>query len=151
MTLAGCCETFRDDIHTTAIKAGMTDAAVYVLWERYAQQCDWSDQSPVWPEFLRWNEKPLKPKTGALHPPNLPTDWPGEDGVQAFEEAYRAWRIEIGDPLPDPQASWIDRHSVNCFKCGELVDERECIPGKDGEGDICPACLSMIMQEGGAT
>ena len=35
---------------------------------------------------------------------------------------------------------WIDRHSVNCFVCNDLVDERDCIPGKGGEGDICPKC-----------
>lgn len=34
----------------------------------------------------------------------------------------------------------IDRHSVNCFGCNALVDERECMPGVDGEGDICPTC-----------
>ncbi len=30
------------------------------------------------------------------------------------------------------EPDWIDRHSVNCFICGKLVDERDCIPGSDG-------------------
>ena len=34
----------------------------------------------------------------------------------------------------------IDRHSVNCFACGKLVDERECTPGVGFEGDICSEC-----------
>ena len=37
---------------------------------------------------------------------------------------------------------WIDRHSINCIECGSLVDERECLPGNGGEGDICPSCQS---------
>ena len=44
------------------------------------------------------------------------------------------------NPAPDSEPGWIDRHSVNCFVCGELVDERDCIPGPEGEGDICPEC-----------
>jgi hypothetical protein len=40
--------------------------------------------------------------------------------------------------------TWIERHSVNCYFCGDLVDERECAAadaynGEDG-GDICPRC-----------
>jgi len=39
---------------------------------------------------------------------------------------------------------WIERHSVNCYYCNDLVDERNCVPAdnynnNDG-GDICPAC-----------
>ncbi len=39
---------------------------------------------------------------------------------------------------------WIDRHSVDCYFCGVMVDERECIPAdeynnSDG-GDMCPTC-----------
>lgn len=38
----------------------------------------------------------------------------------------------------------IDKHSVNCYFCSALVDERECLPGdnyniNDG-GHICPDC-----------
>lgn len=40
--------------------------------------------------------------------------------------------------------SWIDKHSVNCYFCGTLCDERECIPAdehNDGDGgDMCPGC-----------
>ncbi len=35
-----------------------------------------------------------------------------------------------------------DRHSVNCFICHKLVDERECAllwP----EGEICPKCMKL--------
>lgn len=35
---------------------------------------------------------------------------------------------------------WIDAHSVNCIECGALVDERECVTGPDGEGDVCYKC-----------
>ena len=39
----------------------------------------------------------------------------------------------------------IDKHSVNCYFCGELVDERECEDADeyndhDG-GSICPKCI----------
>jgi len=39
----------------------------------------------------------------------------------------------------------VDKHSVNCYFCGELVDERDCVPadkhnGGDG-GDCCRVCL----------
>ena len=41
--------------------------------------------------------------------------------------------------------NWIESHSVNCYFCGELVDERDCVPadfynGGDG-GSCCPECL----------
>ena len=41
--------------------------------------------------------------------------------------------------------NWIDKHSVNCYFCNTLVDERECMPAdkynyNDG-GDICRVCL----------
>lgn len=35
---------------------------------------------------------------------------------------------------------WIDLHSINCVECGELADERDCIPAEDDEGEICPKC-----------
>jgi len=42
-------------------------------------------------------------------------------------------------------ADWIDKHSVNCYFCGKLFDEREGqnadpFNNNDG-GDICPDCL----------
>ncbi len=39
--------------------------------------------------------------------------------------------------------NWIDRHSVNCFNCGVLIDERICTPNPvvDEGGDICPICI----------
>ncbi len=41
----------------------------------------------------------------------------------------------------------IDAHSVNCIKCGKLVDERECMPGNDFEGDVCPSCQDSTPAE----
>ena len=42
--------------------------------------------------------------------------------------------------------NWVDRHSVNCYFCGELVDERDCVNAddyNDGDGgSICPKCLN---------
>jgi hypothetical protein len=42
--------------------------------------------------------------------------------------------------------SWIDRHSVNCYFCGKLFDEREGLNadeynGGDG-GTICNRCVA---------
>ena len=47
-------------------------------------------------------------------------------------------------------AKTIDRHSVNCYFCGDLVDERNCIPAdeynnNDG-GSICPACIEVAEE-----
>ena len=39
---------------------------------------------------------------------------------------------------------WYDRHSVNCSTCNALVDERNCIPGPNGEGDIGPKCQGPV-------
>jgi len=46
----------------------------------------------------------------------------------------------VGESDEDGVPKWYDRHSVNCAVCGELVDERECVPGPGGEGDVCPKC-----------
>ena len=42
---------------------------------------------------------------------------------------------------------WVDKHSVNCYFCNALVDERDCLPadpfnGGDG-GDMCPRCTKL--------
>jgi hypothetical protein len=42
----------------------------------------------------------------------------------------------------------IDKHSVNCYFCGELVDERDCVPAdefndNDG-GDCCRCCAALL-------
>ena len=44
-------------------------------------------------------------------------------------------------------SDWVEKHSVNCYFCDELVDERECTPAdeynnNDG-GEICPKCLAI--------
>jgi len=44
--------------------------------------------------------------------------------------------------LQEREDRWIDRHSINCIKCGELVDERDCIHAEDSEGEVCPKCSS---------
>ena len=37
-------------------------------------------------------------------------------------------------------------HTINCYECGNLADERDCVPntkehnGNDGGGEICPNC-----------
>jgi len=49
-------------------------------------------------------------------------------------------RCENCHPDEDEDPRWIDRHSVDCRVCGELVDERECINGPGGEGSVCPKC-----------
>lgn len=41
-------------------------------------------------------------------------------------------------------SDWVDKHSVNCMICSKLVDERNCTPGPNGEGDICPACWQIL-------
>ena len=45
----------------------------------------------------------------------------------------------------DNEPSWIVNHSINCYFCGKLFDEREGYPAdefnnNDG-GTICPECL----------
>ena len=40
---------------------------------------------------------------------------------------------------------WIDRHSVNCYDCGALVDERDAVDGDEWTGDggsLCKECLA---------
>lgn len=42
-------------------------------------------------------------------------------------------------------SNWIERHSVNCYFCHTLIDERDGYPadefnGNDG-GTACPQCL----------
>ena len=37
--------------------------------------------------------------------------------------------------------TWIDKHSVNCIRCGVLFDEREGITPDNGEGTLCPQCV----------
>jgi hypothetical protein len=44
------------------------------------------------------------------------------------------------EPPEDDELPWIERHSVTCIACGDLVDERECFEGQDGEGSVCPKC-----------
>jgi hypothetical protein len=43
--------------------------------------------------------------------------------------------------MTKPLRGWIDAHSVNCYKCGRLFDEREGYVGKGGEGEICESCV----------
>ncbi len=38
---------------------------------------------------------------------------------------------------------WIEKHSINCFECERLVDERDCLPNPKGEGAFCPECAKQ--------
>ena len=47
--------------------------------------------------------------------------------------------------------NWIDKHSVNCYFCGNLFDEREGVPAdsynnNDG-GELCPECAKKLENE----
>lgn len=48
-------------------------------------------------------------------------------------------------------SNWIDRHSVNCYFCGKLLDERDCqradeYNSNDG-GHICQQCIDERIPE----
>ena len=47
---------------------------------------------------------------------------------------------------------WVDAHSVNCYFCGLLVDERECLPAdafnQNDSGSICQECYHVFNQQG---
>ena len=62
----------------------------------------------------------------------------------------RPHRVEPADSLDD-QPTWVDRHSVNCYFCHTLFDEREGYPadelnGNDG-GTACPKCFKERHKE----
>lgn len=57
--LAKTAPEFRAKIGATAREYDRADVAVYELWLRYAETCENGDQSPVWSEFLEWNEAAL--------------------------------------------------------------------------------------------
>jgi len=44
-------------------------------------------------------------------------------------------------------SKWMEKHSVNCYFCGKLVDERECQSAdnynNDDGGTICNECLKL--------
>ena len=47
---------------------------------------------------------------------------------------------------------WVDAHSVNCYFCQELIDERESFPAdgfnQDDGGSICQGCYHVFNQQG---
>ena len=48
------------------------------------------------------------------------------------------------------KADWIVKHSVNCYFCGELFDERDGHPAdtfnsNDG-GEVCPDCEKIYKE-----
>ena len=72
-----------------------------------------------------------------------------------YDGVADVWSCGDGTAVSDEELAgdeevprWVDAHSVNCAKCGELVDERECVPGPDGVGDICPKCQGKQGAEG---
>jgi len=82
------------------------------------------------------------------------------NGKSAMDFIFDAMIQEIKDSLTnevfiqeedDMPKDWIDRHSVNCYYCEELVDERECVPadpynGNDG-GSVCQPCIKDLGLE----
>jgi len=73
----------------------------------------------------------------------------GDTGIDAdYDGCQEEWDGKFGGDTgvdADFIPHWVEEHSVNCYFCGELVDERECMPAdefndNDG-GDICPDCL----------
>ena len=62
-----------------------------------------------------------------------------EDGNKR-QDAIVGKDSDDGPEDEDGPPTWVDSHSVNCIRCSNLVDERECTTGEDGEGDICPVC-----------
>lgn len=66
---------------------------------------------------------------------------PGSPGfIEAWEDQFNSDEDTTLAAYFTTVVNVIDSHSVNCFICHELVDERECVPGPDGEGEICPRC-----------
>lgn len=65
---------------------------------------------------------------------------PTEIEIEEYDQYEEGSFLAQVDDSRDTVPGWVDRHSVNCAKCAELVDERTCVPGPGGEGDICPKC-----------
>lgn len=57
----GLCAEFIERIEFLANRAALTPAEVYAMWRKYAQQCDWADQSAILSEFEDWNKEALAP------------------------------------------------------------------------------------------
>jgi len=57
---------------------------------------------------------------------------------------------DFGRECPD-SPDWIESHSVNCYFCGKLVDERDCTPADDlndsNGGECCPECRKARTTE----
>jgi len=60
---------------------------------------------------------------------------------------YRAMNEDFGEETE----VWVDRHSVNCYFCGILVDERDCKNAdnynNDDGGSICRKCLFALSSQ----
>ena len=74
-------------------------------------------------------------------------------GEQWVTPAKSTLPDEPDEPEP-PEPSWIDKHSVNCYFCEALFDEREgdnadAWNGNDG-GSICPQCIKVKDAEADA-
>lgn len=81
------------------------------------------------------------------------------DGKSAMDFVHDAMIQEIKESLTnevfiqedDMPRDWIDSHSVNCYYCENLTDERECVPadpynGNDG-GSVCQPCIKDLGLE----
>jgi hypothetical protein len=50
----GTCANFQERITRLSALSGKSELCVYDLWRRYAQQCEWADQSALLWEFIQW-------------------------------------------------------------------------------------------------
>ena len=69
-------------------------------------------------------------------------DEPDACPEHGFPAAECPWCTKAQHAQREPR--WIDSHSVNCIRCGKLVDERNCLPAPGFEGDICETCNEAV-------
>lgn len=86
----------------------------------------------------------------SIYKGNLPI-YEGFDPIECFGDSIECQGDNNINYIIDIEwidsQSWIDRHSVNCCICNELVDERECIPNTEEGGDICQNCQKRLNEE----
>jgi hypothetical protein len=86
---------------------------------------------------------------------NFGNEYRNEEGSIEYLDDEKTTDTEFIDewnqPAQDASPSWVDKHSVNCFNCGLLVDERECIVGNNNEGNICPKCQHPTQEKNNMT
>lgn len=65
----------------------------------------------------------------------------GEMDVEAPPGSYQP------EGSDDEATAWVEKHSVNCIKCGKMFDERDGVTPPDGEGTLCPACQEGMPED----